>query len=197
MRIPLLTVLLLALAAPGLTAQADSAATALPYYQIPDYPADYGPGNVLARAVDALGFRYHWATEGLRAEDLAYRPSPEARDCRETLVHLLNLAEMVRSAAVGEVFAAPAGGDSLSYPELRRATLERVREASAAFAGLPADSLAQRPITFGSGANAPVWNLINGPLADAIYHTGQIVTLRRASGNPMPRGVNVFRGKKE
>ena len=41
----------------------------------------------------------------------------------------------------------------------------------------------------------PVWNLLNGPLADAIYHTGQVVSFRRTSGNPLQKGVNVFIGK--
>ena len=42
----------------------------------------------------------------------------------------------------------------------------------------------------------PIWNLINGPISDAIYHTGQLVSFRRTSGNPIPKGVNVFLGAK-
>lgn len=38
--------------------------------------------------------------------------------------------------------------------------------------------------------------LINGPITDAIYHTGQVVSFRRTSGNPIPKGVNVFLGVK-
>ena len=41
----------------------------------------------------------------------------------------------------------------------------------------------------------PFWNLINGPIADAIWHTGQVVTLRRASGNPFNSQVSVLQGK--
>ena len=41
----------------------------------------------------------------------------------------------------------------------------------------------------------PIWNLINGPITDAIYHCGQIVSFRRSSGNPIPPGVNVFLGE--
>ena len=54
----------------------------LPYATIPDAPADYTSGNMLSRMIDGLGFRYHWVSEGLRAEDLAYRPSEDARSCR-------------------------------------------------------------------------------------------------------------------
>ena len=41
----------------------------------------------------------------------------------------------------------------------------------------------------------PFWNNINGPIADAIWHTGQVVLMRRASGNPFNSKVSVFNGK--
>ena len=41
----------------------------------------------------------------------------------------------------------------------------------------------------------PFWNIINGPIADALWHCGQVVMLRRASGNPFNAKVNVFKGK--
>ncbi len=42
----------------------------------------------------------------------------------------------------------------------------------------------------------PFWNNINGPIADAIWHVGQVVSFRRSSGNPFPKGVSVLTGKK-
>ena len=42
---------------------------------------------------------------------------------------------------------------------------------------------------------SPFWNLLNGPLADALWHTGQVVAFRRASGNPIDGRVSVFQGK--
>ena len=41
----------------------------------------------------------------------------------------------------------------------------------------------------------PFWNHLNGPIADALWHSGQIVSNRRASGNPLNSKVNVFIGK--
>jgi hypothetical protein len=41
----------------------------------------------------------------------------------------------------------------------------------------------------------PFWNQINGPISDALWHCGQVVMNRRASGNPLQKGVNVFIGK--
>ena len=63
----------------------------MPYYQIPDYPADYSPGNVVSRMIDGLGFRYYWATIDLREEDLNFKPSEEARTSLETLRHIHSL----------------------------------------------------------------------------------------------------------
>ena len=40
----------------------------------------------------------------------------------------------------------------------------------------------------------PFWYWINGPLADALTHVGQITSWRRISGNPQLKGVNVFIG---
>ncbi len=47
----------------------------------------------------------------------------------------------------------------------------------------------------GKTSRFPIWNLLNGPLSDAIYHTGQLVSFRRTSGNPIQTGVNVFFGR--
>ena len=67
----------------------------LPYYQLPDYPETYTASTVAARMVDGLGFRYYWATEGLRPEDLAFRPGIEARTSEETIDHILGLSEVI------------------------------------------------------------------------------------------------------
>ena len=40
----------------------------------------------------------------------------------------------------------------------------------------------------------PFWYWINGPLADALTHVGQITSWRRIAGNPQLKGVNVFIG---
>jgi hypothetical protein len=37
--------------------------------------------------------------------------------------------------------------------------------------------------------------MINGPIADALWHAGQVVTLRRVSGNPINPKVSVFNGR--
>ena len=41
----------------------------------------------------------------------------------------------------------------------------------------------------------PISNLINGPIADAIWHVGQVVSFRRSSGNIFNSKVNLMLGK--
>ena len=52
-------------------------------------------------------------------------------------------------------------------------------------------------IVFQRGDNRsefPFWNQLNGPIADALWHVGQVVTFRRSSGNPMNPKVSVLQG---
>ena len=46
----------------------------------------------------------------------------------------------------------------------------------------------------GSTQPYPFWNEINGPISDALWHTGQIVSFRRSSGNPFPSNISVLQG---
>src|ERR1700704_3523395 len=68
---------------------------ALPYYEIPSYPETYTAATVAARLIDGVGFRYYWATEGLRQEDLSHKPSKEARTSMETLAHIYGLSRVI------------------------------------------------------------------------------------------------------
>src|SRR6185436_10981778 len=67
----------------------------LPYFEIGSYPKRYTAENVVARLIDGLGFRFYWTTEGLRPEDLSFKPSSEARTLEETIDHILYLSELI------------------------------------------------------------------------------------------------------
>ncbi|MEM7657535.1 MAG: hypothetical protein AAF399_15485 [Bacteroidota bacterium] len=190
----LFSLLLFPLFTSSLMAQND-----LPLAEIPEAPDSYEAGNVIARMIEGLGFRYHWATEGLTAEDLAYKPSEDARTTAETLDHLLGLCETVYNAARNEANLRPAVIGELSWEEKRAQTLQYLADAAELMRGKSAQEVAELEVKFKRGEREsafPYWNMLNGPLADALYHTGQIVAFRRASGNPIPSGVNVFMGTK-
>lgn len=85
----------------------------------------------------------------------------------------------------------------MTFEEMRIRTLQHIAAASEAFRGKTAEDIEQLQVIFQRGAEQypyPIWNLINGQLTDAIYHTGQVVSFRCTSGNPIPSGVNVFMG---
>lgn len=172
--------------------------TKLPYAEIPDYPENTSASGVLARLIDGLGFRYYWATEGLRKEDLAYKPSKDARNAEETLNHIYSLSSTILKTFQEKAISGADDLDKLSFEEKRKITLENLKKASKILKTNPQKDISDYKITFQRGdrkSEFPIWNLINGQISDAIYHVGQIVSFRRASGNPMNPNVNVFLGK--
>ncbi|MEM8908857.1 MAG: hypothetical protein AAGD05_13505 [Bacteroidota bacterium] len=170
----------------------------LPYHQIPDYPETYSPGNIAARMVDGLGYRYYWATKDLRQEDLDFKPSTDGKTTDETMDHLLGLSTTILNTVSQRPNIRPAKSLDLDYSGKRKATLENLKAASDLLKAAQDEEIENFQIIYQRGDQKsafPFWNLLNGPLADAIYHVGQIVSFRRTSGNPIHPFVNVFRGK--
>jgi hypothetical protein len=172
-----------------------SAQSELPYKEIPSYPANYTQSTVISRMIDGLGYRYYWATENLRALDLDFKPDTLARSTFETMEHIYGLSFMILNASKNQVNHRR-DPVQMTANDLRLATLYNLKSASAAMALV--EDLEELNILFegSTGRKAlPFWYVLNGPLADAIYHTGQMVSFRRTSGNPMNPKVNVFMGK--
>lgn len=168
------------------------------YREIAKAPATISSGNVVGRFLDGLIFRYYWATEGLGETDLTYRPSDGARSCEETIRHILDLSELIANAALGKVNEKTNPTEESDLEEIRRLTLQNLSLASEHFKYMSEDSLAETELIFASEdgeRRLPVWNLMNGPINDAIYHVGQIVTFRRTTGNPIAQGLSMMHGK--
>ena len=169
----------------------------LPYREIEDQGGQFSAGAMVTRMIDGLGFRYYWATEGLRDEDNQYRPTDEARSTGETIDHIMSLSFSVVNTAMQEAQSYPENPDDLTYNEKRAITLRNLKQASTAMRPMSEEQLGSLKVIFAGGrvTEYPYWNMLNGPLADAIYHTGQIVTMRRSSGNPINPNISVFTGK--
>ncbi|MBK6990583.1 MAG: hypothetical protein IPH34_01590 [Chitinophagaceae bacterium] len=168
------------------------------YYQIPEAPATFTPATVAARMVDGLGFRYFWATEGLTEKDIAYKPTEDSRTSLETLQHIDGLTFILLNAVNKKTTIGSSGFEKLTFEELRIKTLLQIQQASEILKK-PDANLEDFDMIFertNGKQEYPFWNLINGPIADALWHVGQIVTFRRSSGNPLPKGVNVLQGTK-
>jgi len=158
----------------------------LPYDTIPDSPGQISGGTVLARLVDGLAFRYRWATEGLAEGEMGFRPGPTSMTLAELLRHILGLVSWADQIFGGEGRIA---GEGLSLPELRARTLDRLQALRARLVGM-----SEAEVAACRGSDFPFWNMINGPLADALTHVGQVNAWRRLAGNPVSR-ANVFRGR--
>jgi len=170
----------------------------LPYFQIPDNPESYNAYTVTARVIDGLGFRYYWATEGLTEKDLVYRPSEEARSMLETIDHIHNLSNTILNSVKGEPNVFIENRPKYTFEELRKMTLEKIKMASdLAKTGKENEMDGYKIIFQREDGNSewPFWNMLNGPISDAIYHTGQLVTFRRTTGNPKNPKVSVLRGR--
>ena len=166
------------------------------YYQIPDNPEAYTANTVAARMVDGLGFRFYWATEGLQPEDLSYKASAEGRTIEATVEHIMGLTQVLLNAVEGKPNE---GGEQevTSYEQKRAKTLDNIKRASEILKSERGELGDYDMIFVGTRGTSeyPFWNLINGPIADAIWHSGQVVMLRRASGNPFNSKVSVLQGK--
>ena len=189
-----ITILLVAIFSINMVVAQNMEEEKLPYDKIPEYSETYTAGTVAARMVDGLGFRYYWATEGLRDEDLAFRPNDDARTTEETIDHIYGLSKVIVNSTLNKT------NDRVEEPEMtfaekRRKTLENIKTAADILR--KSEDLSQFKIIFQRGDNTsefPFWNQLNGPIEDAVWHCGQVVLLRRSSGNPFNSKVSVLRG---
>lgn len=157
----------------------------LPYNEIPIYTEAYSANLVAARMVDGLGFRYYWATEALRHEDLIYKPSESGRATIETIEHIYGLSKMIRNSVLPHV--KDVNNENMDFKTIRKQTLKNLK--------LVSDLLKNTDTAFKlQDSTLPFWNIINGPISDALWHCGQVAMLRRSSGNPFNSKVNLFSG---
>ncbi|MDA1266581.1 MAG: hypothetical protein O2816_15990 [Planctomycetota bacterium] len=172
----------------------------LPYETLEPGPDEVTAPAVLARLVDAMGFRYRWATEGLDGDQLEFCPVEGAFTLGKVLVHMNLLVRWVDGSVRGTLSGEPDNIDEgqMVAPEewgdLRADTLTRIVALRDLFSGAQPDQLAAVSITGSTKSGPqPFWSIINGPLADFLTHVGQVASWRRLAGNPAPR-ADVFRG---
>lgn len=141
--------------------------------------------------LDGLAFRYFWATEELREGDMDFRPAADCMSTSELQVHVLHLAVMIlqtiKDAPERERY------EIESTSSVRALTLTKLEEAREFLVTLEDDQIAEHRVLKRDGSCYPVWNIMNGPLADALTHVGQLNSWRRLNGNP-PLRANVFTG---
>ena len=168
------------------------------YFSIGNYPEEFNACSVLKRLVDGLGYRYYWATDSLGMDDLNYRSSPDSRTSFETLQHIEGLSYGINCFFSGKAVERRPKTEDPDWASLRQQTLDNIRSASDQLAGMNEEQLFELKVRFkrnDSESEFAFWHIINGQISDALWHVGQIVSNRRASGNPLDPRVSVFMGK--
>lgn len=163
----------------------------LPYYQVPEYSDKFTAGTMAARMVDALGFRFYWASIDLSESDLDYKLNGKGRSTKETISHIYDLSKIIVNSTLKKPNA-QGDEEDMTYIEKREAVLKNLKIAAEILR--KSEDISQFKIIFGQ-QKIPFWNQVNGPIADAIWHCGQIAVYRRASGNPINSKVNHFTGR--
>lgn len=153
------------------------------FHQIPQYPDNVSGNTILMRLLDGLGFRFRWSTEGLDENDYSFRPAPDCMSIEELIRHIWGLVNWVCQSMLTERFRKQ---DDISL--VRRSILEMTHTLREALTSMSDEDL--RGVTI---EGRPFWHIINGPIADALTHIGQINSFRRLAGNPTPK-ANVFLG---
>jgi hypothetical protein len=166
------------------------------YTTLPDPPPSMSAGAVLSRLCDGIGFRYRWATEGISLADLGFSPGRGCMTLGELLAHILELLEWVARHLGMDVTAIdPAAGSTPADPAaLRSRTIGLAADLAARFRGMTDADLEAVRIRSSRGNSLPLWNVVNGPLADSLTHVGQVLSWRRLAGSPPPAS-DVFRGR--
>jgi hypothetical protein len=86
----------------------------------------------------------------------------------------------------------------MNFAELRQQTLKNLKAASDRLVKATDKDMNDFNLIFkneNGTREASFWYNLNGPIADALWHVGQVVSFRRSSGNPFSEKVNVFTGK--
>lgn len=133
--------------------------------------------ELLRHAVATVAYRGAKAVHAVAPDFAAFRPAGTARTPGEILAHIGDLFDWARSLAAGE----QVWHDSAPLPWVEE--VERFFRSLAAFDACLAS---EQPL-----GSAPE-KLLQGPIADALTHIGQIAMLRRLAGSPM-RGESYFK----
>lgn len=162
--------------------------------EIPLPPKQISATNILSRLLDGLTFRYYWATQKLTDSDLQFQPVKSSMSLEELVQHIYNLIcvtdEVLNNKRIPEKRQLIQDFDTV-----RSKTLELLNKNSKLLLEMEEGKLSE--LTFKSNGKSngySFWYLINGPLADALTHIGQINSWRRINGNPITMN-NPFIGK--
>ncbi len=147
----------------------------LKFRSVTTYPKRVDGTAVLTRLIDGLGYRFFWATEGLREQDYNFYPGNNCKTIGELIKHIWGLVNWIHLNIIGH------GNDKERPKDItveRNHVLDVLGTLRDYFQELSDDELVSITIE-----KKPFWHLINGPFSDALTHVGQINSFRRLAGN--------------
>lgn len=133
--------------------------------------------RLLRHFLAALAYRTQKALRGAPAGFGEFRAGPNVRTPRELLWHMTGVIGYARTMLRGGDFAPPALASLAEDVGRFHATLEALR-----------DDFADPSLA----ARITDEQFLQGPLADAMTHAGQLAMLRRFAGDPVPSENFVF-----
>jgi hypothetical protein len=148
------------------------------FRSVTTYPPQENANGIVMRLIDGLGFRFYWATEGLTEDDYSFSPGGGCQTIGDLIGHVWGLVNWIHLNVLGE-------GISDKRPEDLAGRREQI------FQGLydirnHVETIGQDELFALQIEGKPLWHMINGPLSDALTHTGQINSFRRLNGNIVP-----------
>ena len=162
------------------------------YENILKFPDKMSAANVLVRLIDGMAFRYKCSLAELDNSYLEFRPVEGSMNLKELMEHVHKLSVWLYQTVIDNKFSEkPVEG----LHDLKNQTLKLLKDIRDKLENMDDVELANMKVHNPWGdENISIWLLINGPLADILTHTGQILSWRRIAGSPVPE-ANTFRGK--
>ena len=162
------------------------------YQNLPEPPDQISGCTILTRFVDSIGHRFYHATDGFTEHEINFRPVEGSMSMMEVISHLYRLLFWTYSCFNTDV--RPNKGLE-TFEEYRAEILMVCEKLSTHLKTFPAADLDKTNILLRrANKTYPFWYLINGPIADALSHIGQLTTWRRIAGNPIAR-ISPFTGE--
>ena len=133
--------------------------------------------RMLRHFLAALAYRTQKALRGAPGDFADFRAGPNVRTPKELVWHMTSVIGYARTMLRGGAFDPPPVPSLAAEIERFHATLEALR-----------DDLANSSLT----ATISDEQFLQGPLADAMTHAGQIALLRRLAGSPVASENFIF-----
>jgi hypothetical protein len=148
------------------------------FQSIQEYPSRQDANGVVMRTLDGLGYRYYWATEGLREEDYTFSPGNDCMTIEDLILHVWGLAKWMHENLL-KPDPVPSGQCPQPIKKREEALifLKEIRD--------HLEKISTEELFASTIKDRPFWHYLNGPLADALTHVGQITSFRRINGNPV------------